>query len=160
MAFEKRIKTCIVNGGVYDFHITARLTPELEAMIDSKEGAESLDKEAYEMMEKDPSARWAIGNGMFTFHAKTPSEWFRMTRAYTLKDVADKITCRTLVVDSEDDKDMPGQSKMLYEALRSPRDYLLFTREDGAEEHCQIGAPIISNARILDWLDEVMGRKE
>lgn len=159
MAFEKRIKTCIVNGGVYDFHRTARLTPELESMIDSKESSEAFDKETYAMMKKDPSARWAIGNGMFTFQAKTPSEWFRMTRAYTLKGVADRIACRMLVVDSEDDKDVPGQSKILYEALKSPKDYLLFTREEGAEEHCQIGASIISNARILDWLDDAMKTK-
>lgn len=160
MAFEKRIKICIVNGGVYDFHMTAHLTPELEAMIDSEEGARAVDKETYKMMEKDPSLRWAIGNGMFTFQAKTPSGWFRMTRAYTLKEVADRITCKMLVVDSEDDKDMPGQSKMLYDALKSPKEYLLFTREEGAEEHCQIGAPIISNARILDWLDDAMKTKQ
>ncbi len=64
-----------------------------------------------------------------------------------------------LVVDSEDDRDMPGQSRMLYNALRSPRDYMLFTREEGAEEHCQVGASRISNARILDWLDNAMKAK-
>lgn len=156
MAFEKRVRTCIVNGGIYDFHKGMRLTPEMEAEIDSKESAETFDKEIYAMMEKNPSMRWAIGNGMFTFRAASPSEWFRMTRTYTLKDVVDKISCRMLIVDSEDDKDMPGQSKTLYDVLEGPKEYLLFTREDGAEEHCQIGASVISNARVLDWLDETM----
>lgn len=156
MAFEKRIGFCIANGGVYDFHKTARLTPELEAMIDSKEASEAFDKETYEMMQNNPSSRWAIGNGMFTFHARSPSEWFRMTRAYTLKGVADRITCRMLVVDSQDDRDMPGQSKALFDALKGPKDFLLFTREEGAEEHCQIGASFLSNALILDWLDDAM----
>jgi hypothetical protein len=32
----------------------------------------------------------------------------------------------------------------------------LFTKEEGAEEHCQMGAVLISNARILDWLDGIM----
>jgi hypothetical protein len=108
MAFEKRIPFCIVNGGVYDFHKTARLTPELEKMLDSAEGSGAIDREVYERMEKSPSLRWAVGNGMFTFHAKTPSEWFRMTRAYTLEGVTDRITCTILVVVSEDDRDMPG----------------------------------------------------
>lgn len=156
MAFEKRVRTCIVNGGIYDFHKSMRLTPEMEAEIDSKESAETFDKEIYAMMEKNPSMRWAIGNGMFTFRAVSPSEWFRMTRTYTLKDVVDKISCRMLIVDSEDDKDMPGQSKTLYDVLGGPKEYLLFTREDAAEEHCQIGASVISNARVLDWLDETM----
>jgi hypothetical protein len=58
-----------------------------------------------------------------------------------------------LVVDSEKDTDMPGQSKQFFNALKSPRDYLLFTAEDAAEEHCQTGAPAISNEKIFDWLD-------
>lgn len=33
---------------------------------------------------------------------------------------------------------------------------MLFTREEGAGEHCQIGAAILSNQRILDWLDGKM----
>jgi len=37
---------------------------------------------------------------------------------------------------------------------------MLFTREEGAEEHCQVGATRISNARILDWLDDKMKREQ
>jgi len=51
---------------------------------------------------------------------------------------------------------MPGQSKALFDALKGPKDFLLFTREEGAEEHCQIGASFLSNALILDWLDDAM----
>jgi hypothetical protein len=36
----------------------------------------------------------------------------------------------------------------------------LFTEEEGAEEHCQIGAPALSNQRIFDWLDEIMQNLE
>jgi hypothetical protein len=97
---------------------------------------------------------------MYTFHARSPSDWLRKTRQYTMKDVATKITCPMLIVDSEGDKDMPGQAKQLFTVLRCPKDYLLFTREEGAEEHCQMGAVVISNARILDWLDEFFSRSK
>ncbi len=156
VAFEKRIKACIANGGVYDFHMTARLAPEEEKALDTPKGAEEIDNAIYGLMKTNPSLRWIMANGMFTFHAKSPSEWLRMTRLYTLKDVAAKITCPMLIVDSEGDKDMPGQSRKLYDALTSPKDFMLFTKEDGAEEHCQMGAVLISNARILDWLDGIM----
>ena len=63
-----------------------------------------------------------------------------------------------LIVDSEADKDMPGQAPKLYDALRSQKDFIMFTKEEGAEEHCQMGAILISNARILDWLDDIMMR--
>jgi hypothetical protein len=34
--------------------------------------------------------------------------------------------------------------------------YILFTAEEGAEEHCQIGALALSNQRIFDWLDDTI----
>ena len=157
VAFEKRIKACIANGGVYDFHMTAHLTQDLETYLDTPEGAEQIDKAIYSKMKTNPSFRWVMANGMFTFRAKSPSEWCKMTRPYTMKDVAAKITCHILIVDSEGDRDMPGQAKMLYNALTTPRkEFMLFTKDDGAEEHCQMGAILISNARILDWLDAIM----
>ena len=155
-AFEKRIVACIANGGVYDFHAAANLKPEDEKNLDTEEGAALMDKEIYERMKSDPSLRWVMANGMFTFHAKSPSNWLKMTRPYTMKDVAAKITCNTLIVDSEEDKDMPGQAKKLFAALRCPKNYMLFTKEEGAEEHCQMGAILLSNARILDWLEDIM----
>ena len=155
-AFEKRIKACIANGGVYDFFMAARLTPEEEKYLDTQKGAEEIDKAVYRRMKSDPSFRWSIANGMFTFHAQSPSDWLKMTRLYTMKDVAQKITCPMLIVDSEGDKEMPGQAPKLFDALKSPKDFMLFTKEEGAEEHCQMGAILISNARILDWLDGIM----
>lgn len=157
-AFEKRIRACIANGGVYDFHLTARLTPEGETYLDTVEGAADIDKTIYGRMKTDPSLRWVMANAMFTFQAKSPSEWLKMTRRYTLKDVAAKITCPTLIADSEGDKDMPGQAKKLFDAVKGPKEFMLFTKDEGAEEHCQMGALLISNARILDWLDDIMMR--
>jgi dipeptidyl aminopeptidase/acylaminoacyl peptidase len=159
-AFEKRIKACIANGGVYDFHMAARLTPENEKAIDTEKGADEMNKEIYDRMKTDPSLRWQMANGMFTFHAKSPRDWLKMTRLYTMKTVATKITCPMLIVDSEGDKDMAGQARMLFAALTCPRDYMLFTKEEGAEEHCQMGALLISNARILDWLDDHTRKKK
>ena len=158
-AFEKRIKACIANGGVYDLHLTAHLTAEDEKYLDTPQGAEAIEKAIYAKMAIDPSFRWVMANGMFTFHAKSPSEWLKMTRLYTMKDVAVKISCPILIVDSEEDKYMPGQAKKLFEALEPPKDFLLFTKEEAAEEHCQMGAMLISNARILDWLDGIMINK-
>ncbi|MCG2770553.1 MAG: prolyl oligopeptidase family serine peptidase [Desulfobacterales bacterium] len=155
-AFEKRIKACIANGGVYDFHMAARLTPEEEKYLETQEGAEEIDKILYDKMKTNPSFRWVMANGMFTFHAKSPSEWLKMTRPYTMKDVAGRIACPMLIVDSEEDKDMPGQAPKLYDALKSQKHFIMFTKEEGAEEHCQMGAILISNARILDWLDDIM----
>jgi alpha-beta hydrolase superfamily lysophospholipase len=157
-AFEPRIKALIVNGGVYDFHavIMKNTKGVPERMLDDPAMAKVFDRVAYGMMKKDPAARWAMANGMFTFGARTPSEWLRMTRSYHMKDAVGKIRCPVLVVDSEKDADMPGQSKQFFNALTSPKTFLMFTAEDAAEDHCQVGAGVLSNEKILDWLDETM----
>ncbi|MBU0686230.1 MAG: alpha/beta fold hydrolase [Candidatus Margulisbacteria bacterium] len=155
-AFEPRIKTCIANGGVYDFHsnFVANNPPDFEKELDDPKAAKEIDQAIYAEMKKDPGLRWVFNNGMFTFRSKTPSELIRMTRPYTMQGIADKIKCNMLVVNSEGDKDMPGQAIKLYDSLQSPKTYMEFTKEEGAEEHCQMGAAFISNERIYNWLDE------
>jgi hypothetical protein len=50
----------------------------------------------------------------------------------------------------------PGQPKRVFEALTCPKKNILFTEEEGAEEHCQCGALALSNQRIFDWLDDIV----
>ncbi len=156
-AFEHRLKALIANGGVYDFHSVALGGhPEAEEALDDPQASAEMDAAIVQAMQKNPSLRWAMANGMFTFKASSPSDWMRKTRPYVLRDVAGLISSRTLIVDSAGDRDMPGQARQLYDAIRAPKDFMLFTAEDGAEEHCQVGAMAYSNSRILNWLDEVM----
>jgi hypothetical protein len=49
------------------------------------------------------------------------------------------IKCSTLVLEAEKDDSFPGQKKV-YDALTSSKKYILFTEEEGAEEHCQTGS--------------------
>jgi hypothetical protein len=42
------------------------------------------------------------------------------------------------------------------DALTCPKKCILFTVEEGAEEHCQCGASSLSNQRIFDWIDETL----
>ena len=60
---------------------------------------------------------------------------------------------------SPNDDDFPGGPKMVYEGLQCPKNYILFTEEEGADDHCQIAALALSNQRIFDWLDGVSLKK-
>lgn len=155
LAFEKRISLGIVNGGVYDFHAVCmqHTPPELEDELDNPKMCKKVDAAIENTMKTNPYLRWAFGNGMFTFQAKTPTDWLRMTRKYTLQDVVKNIQCHMIVADSEDDTIMQGQSKKLYDALSSPKEYIYFTNAEGAGEHCQVGAYDISNERIFNAID-------
>jgi hypothetical protein len=156
VAFEHRIKICIANGGVYDFHerVMQGTPPRFEEMLDDEEADKEIDKGIYESMKTNPSLRWSFSNGMWTFGAGSPSEWMKMTRPYNMRDVAGKIQCRMLVVDSENDRDLPGQAKQLFDALTCDKEFMLFTVEEGAGEHCQVGGYMVSNERILNWLEK------
>jgi hypothetical protein len=80
---------------------------------------------------------------------KIPGSW-------SLEGVAHMITCPTLVCEAERDHFFARQPKMLYEALTCPKTLLRFTADDGAEEHCQYGALLLSNHRVFEWLDTTL----
>ena len=48
-----------------------------------------------------------------------------------------------------------GQAQRLYDLLKCPKKYILFTEEEGAEDHCHVGALSLANQRIFDWLDDI-----
>ena len=49
-----------------------------------------------------------------------------------------------------------GQGKELYEALRCPKNYVLFTAEEGADGHCEGGAQVLFHRVAYDWLDKTL----
>lgn len=158
LAFEKRINYGIVNGGIYDYHAVCMkaLPLESETALDHLYSAQELDQIILEEAKHNSSIRWGINQGMYTFNAKTPTEWFKMTRKYQLKEVIANISCHMLVVDSEQDFQMRDQSKQFFDHLQCQKDWLIFTKQEGAGAHCQIGAYSLSNERIFNWLDKQM----
>ena len=161
VAFEHRIKVCVANGGVYDFYANAikKCPPNIKEILKSKAASKAFDGEIMKIMNKDVDVGWFFGNGMFTFGAKTPTGFLKKLKPYNMRDCARKIKCNMLVVDSEGDKDLPGQAKQLFNALKCPKTYMLFTKVEGAGEHCQMGAMMISNERILNWLQSTLLKK-
>jgi hypothetical protein len=56
-------------------------------------------------------------------------------------------------MEAQKDESFPSQHKLVYDALTSPRKYILLTKEVGAEDHCHMAALSLANQRIFDWLD-------
>jgi dipeptidyl aminopeptidase/acylaminoacyl peptidase len=159
-AFEHRLAACIANGGVFDF-MAPRLPGGMsrQAAIDwVRSDPGGTDEMMRALMDASTDSRWGIENGMFTFRASSPAGYFLKALDYTLAGVAEKITCPTLVVDSEGDQWYPGQARQLFDALTCDKTFLNFTAEEGAEDHCQVGSPLLSAQRTLDWLEETLSR--
>jgi hypothetical protein len=79
---------------------------------------------------------------------------FHGIQEYKLGDAAARIRCPMLITDSEGEQFFPGQAQKLYDALRCPKKIVHFTREQGADQHCEVAAPGYRDCCIYDWLDE------
>jgi pimeloyl-ACP methyl ester carboxylesterase len=155
-AFEHRLAACIANGGVYDLmgsRIPEAMTRgQFQGMVEN--APDAFDAGIMQMVEAKTEVRWAVSHGMFVFKANRPAEWMRVGLRFELSEVADKIRCPTLVIDAEEEASFPGEARKLYDALTCPRTFMVFTRDEGAEDHCQVATPLLAQQRIFDWLAE------
>jgi len=157
VAYEKRISACILNDGVFDVlnsftrGFPKPFTDIIEQDIRSK--SEVVDTAIEVSMELVTGARWAYTHGMWVFGATSPFELLRKTMDYTLKDIINRIECQTLVLEAERDESFPGQPQLVYNTLTCPKSHIVFREEEGAEDHCHVGALSLANQRIFDWLD-------
>jgi pimeloyl-ACP methyl ester carboxylesterase len=155
-AFEHRLAALIADPGQFDeFDMAmARMPQEIREGIqqDNNPKVDSF----LEKMVQDDAWRFFLTARMRAFGAKTLKELLLMQREYSLKGLAEKIQCPTLVCDNVGDTVAGGQGKELYEALRSPKDYVLFTAEEGAAGHCEAGAQVLFHSKVFDWLDKTL----
>jgi len=154
--YEHRIAACIADGGVFDAFMGAMGGPASrdEVIEYIREAPQAFNEEILKDAEWDTGLRWAIDNGMFAFGVSSPAEWILKTADFTLEGIADGINCPLLVIQSEDDPNFPGQAQRLYDSVICPKTYMLFTEEEGAQYHCQMGAQAIFSQKVFDWLDE------
>ncbi|WP_445489125.1 alpha/beta hydrolase family protein [Niallia sp. 03133] len=158
-AFEHRLAACIANDGLFENQFSGMGRKLHQGREGNLDDPEYMNNFIQFLMEKSTNVRWAIENGMFTYNAESITELIEKTELVTLEGVADKIKCPVLVCEAEADHFFAGQPQKLYDALTCPKTYLLFTEEEGAEEHCHFGALQYFNYRIFEWLDKTMGVK-
>jgi pimeloyl-ACP methyl ester carboxylesterase len=160
-AFEHRIAACVLYNGVFDGYdaLASSLPESLLTAIEN--GKQEIVNTTFDIiMDSDTNIKFNMKHGMWTTGANSPFELIINSKNYTIKDIAQNIECPTLVLEAEKDDSFPGQPKKVYDALKCPKKHILFTSEEGAEEHCQCGAAALSNQRIFDWLDETFAKRD
>lgn len=155
-AMEPRIKATVVNGGIFDFyaHCISQAPSSLSKQLDDPRAHPVINRMIGRMMEEQLERSWFFKRGMASFGANSPAELLIAIRPFRLQEVIGQIRCPVLVCDSEDDFLVGSQPKQLFDALPGSKDYILFTRAEGAGAHCQAGAYTLSNDRILSWLEK------
>jgi acetyl esterase/lipase len=156
-AFEHRLAACIADAALFDpaALITRMFPPEITSALARNDVA--VLEPFFSKMQEDPTQRFIFERGMWVHGATTPWEYFKMFQAYSLVSVARNIECPTFVDEAENDR-RRGGGRDLYDALRCPREYVLFAESEGAGEHCEAGARQVFFQKVFDLLDPILDR--
>jgi esterase/lipase len=158
LAHEKRIRWAVVDGGVFSVFEGAltKLPEQVQMALKSSDCSREVDKLVKEEMEKGPDVNQFISQMFWTFKVKTPCQLFEKLRKFNLKGQIDQITTEMLVVNSSQDQvaGSAEQARKFFNLLKAPKTYLEFNDSRGCQFHCQLGAPLASSERILNWLDK------
>jgi pimeloyl-ACP methyl ester carboxylesterase len=156
-AFEKRIKICIANPGVLNwgesiYSYLEAYAPGISQLLASDPKA--FDVAVGQFLAGNALYQWWFADSAWKHGAKSPSDMLLKLKEFDNTSIVDRITCKVLVMDGEAEAFSAGQAKKLYDALKCPKEYMLFTAEDTGLVHCQTGALAVSGQRMFDWLDE------
>lgn len=152
-AFEPRIAAVITIDGLFDGYesVTNLLTPQLRALLGARD-ADGFNAAIRPAMDHGTGLRWWIEQGMWAFRAGTPYEFYDRARRYTLAGVVDRIACPVLVCEASADDFNPGQADRLAAALGDRATLRSFTAGESAEAHSHLGAWVLMNGVVFDWL--------
>jgi dienelactone hydrolase len=153
-AGEHRLAALIVDPGQWDMGaaVIDRLGPLAKLVDDS-----SADPQ-FEALLDDPAMKALLTPRMVTNGVTTVRAYCADMRRYNNIGTADKITCPAYVTDNDKDEVSPGQGKILFDHLTSPKEFRLFTEAEGAEGHCEGMAPIVFWDAAFNWLDSLLSR--
>jgi hypothetical protein len=160
LTFEHRITAAIADPGIVE--VAASWSSNIPASL--MKLFEAGNKKAFDRY---------MGWGM-RFSKSTSRTWNFRARPYrrdsyfdtltqvhryklTPEDIR-RITTPLFITDPDDEQFWPRQSARLAELLGEPAVLCRFTAAEGANFHCQPMARQLTDQRMFDWLDTVLGR--
>ena len=161
-AFEPRVRRVIADDIMTDFlPVNLRgqgpganvLVPVMLAM--HARGA--LNALLRARMRSSLVAEWGIRQGMHVQGASTPAEFFEAVQRYTTLPISHLVRGDVLLMAGSEDHYVPlEQLPAQLKALTAARSVTarVFTREEQAQNHCQVGNLGLSLRVIIDWISE------
>jgi len=104
-----------------------------------------------------PGFAWGVSNGMWVMNTKSAMGTLDAFRAYTLEKVAHRIKADVLILAGENDHFIPvHQVDDFQRRLKNARSVttVVYDRESGGSEHCQLGAQTLWHADFFDWMNK------
>jgi hypothetical protein len=152
LAFEHRFVAAVADGGVVDVARAwnVNLPPELLALL--RAGDRDRFNAAIGSGPTDPAREREFAFRARPYGGATPYDTFAAAQLFTLHGVTDSITTPLLICDPEDEQFFPGQPQELYDLLPGEKEIVRFTREQGANFHCQPLARGLTGHVMCDFL--------
>jgi pimeloyl-ACP methyl ester carboxylesterase len=153
-AYDERIAACVAFDHMHDlWRASAYENPRLAELFLHVPDA-VVDGFAALAGRFSVEARWLMANSGWVFDVDSAAALQRTLREYSLSGVAGRIDCPILVLAGEDDHFVPlGLAQEFVDELTAPTTLRVFTTEEGAGEHCQVGNLRLATGTIYDWLD-------
>jgi pimeloyl-ACP methyl ester carboxylesterase len=109
------------------------------------------------IMEKSALFEWAMQQAMLVMGVSTSFEVFRLSRFYTTRDISSLVNQDVMLMAGSEDHVIPldhfhEQARILINARSVTA--RLFTREEQAQNHCQIGNLSLAVESITGWIDK------
>jgi len=160
-AFEPRVKRVIALNILYDFfecfaiklgvHGGVALSRRLAAGDEA-----GLDLMLEQFQTGNPALAWAVVHGRHVSGAKTTIDFLRWLKRMTTASFSDRLTQDVLLMAGSEDHIVPiSQFYRQAEALTNVRSLTtrLFTAQDHAQAHCQVGNLRLVLDYMRSWMD-------
>jgi pimeloyl-ACP methyl ester carboxylesterase len=159
-AYEPRIQRVIAYDVFYDWMDTTfeklkPVAPLLKFLLNS--GASGpFDLLLAGIMKKSPLFDWAMHQAMLVLGASTSYQVFQKSRPFTTQDISPLVKQDTLLMAGSEDNLIPlSHFYQQIAALKNARSLTarLFTRDEHAQNHCQVGNLRLAVDTITSWID-------
>jgi len=162
-AYEPRIKRVVLWDLIYDFYgsILRKMPEEMRELIEKlmKEPENPMWKAIEEQMHQNQFSLWLFKQGRHIYgNITTLYDYFKSIQPYNTRTISPLIKQDVLVMAGEDDLyTVYFQEQMNALSNAATVSGRIFTREENASHHCQIGNLKLAFDYILAWVDSKQG---
>jgi pimeloyl-ACP methyl ester carboxylesterase len=157
-AHDARIRALVVNSPIVDLHayMVGFVGPEL---MQNPPRITLSEVDAIPDAEFPPAMKLGFKSACRRFGVDSLSAWAKRLEDFKADGSLADIKCPTLAMaGAGEGGETAAQFERYARGVSGPVTRRLFTAEEGADMHCQVGNLSLSNAVVYDWLAEVFGK--
>lgn len=156
---DKRIQRVVMYDLIYDFYgsLLAKMKPAARRLVDylTRHPKNLLWKSVTKKMNQNFFCNWLFRQGYFVYeNVHNPCEYLNCIKQYNTRELSPKITQDVLILAGASDIYTiyyEDQRKALTNAISV--ESRIFTKEEQADHHCQIGNLKLVMDHIIDWVE-------